>query len=301
MDDLVKNKTPLKTHFRTIVISDVHLGTSGSKARELTHFLEQHSCDQLILNGDIIDGWQLKKYGSWKKKHTKFFKTVLKMIDHHGTKVVYLRGNHDDFLDQVLPMKIGKNFSIVREYLLKSDGKQYYVIHGDVFDAITSHMKWLAHLGDLGYTFLLWLNKRYNQYRTKRGLPYYSLSQAVKLKVKSAVNYISDFEQQLADLARIKGCDGIICGHIHQPAIRQFGEITYLNSGDWVESMSALVQDSHHEWSLVYYTETSKHRLDEKESSDEWDDVEEEMVEDSLQQLVGLQSKAFSQDSPATN
>jgi UDP-2,3-diacylglucosamine pyrophosphatase LpxH len=159
-------------------------------------------------------------------------------------------------------------------------------------------MKWLAHLGDLGYTFLLWLNKRYNQYRTKRGLPYYSLSQAVKLKVKSAVNYISDFEQQLAELARIKGCDGIICGHIHQPAIRQFGEITYLNSGDWVESMSALVQDNHHEWSLVYYTETSKYRLEEKEGSEAWDDAEEEMVEDSLQQLVSLQSKAFSKDSP---
>jgi hypothetical protein len=121
----------------------------------------------------------------------------------------------------------------------------------------------------------------------------------VKLKVKSAVNYISDFEQQLADLARIKGCDGIICGHIHQPAIRQFGDVAYLNSGDWVESMSALVQDNHYEWSLVYYTETSRMSL-EKESPEGWDDAEEEMLEDSLQQLVGLQKKAFSPDSPAT-
>lgn len=273
----------MKTHFRTIVISDVHLGTSGSKAKELTHFLEQHSCDKLILNGDIIDGWQLKKYGSWKKKHTKFFKAVLKMIENHGTKVIYLRGNHDDFLDQVLPMKIGKNFSIVREYTLKTDDKQYYVIHGDVFDSITTHMKWLAHLGDLGYTFLLWVNKRYNHYRTRKGLPYYSLSQVVKHKVKSAVNYISDFEKQLAELAQIKGYDGIICGHIHQPAIRQFGDTVYMNSGDWVESLSALVQDEHNEWSLVYYAETYKTPVE--ESPDDFVE-DDDVLQDSLHQLI---------------
>ena len=282
----------MKTHFKTIVISDVHLGTSGSKAKELTHFLEQYSCDKLILNGDIIDGWQLKKYGSWKKKHTKFFKTILKMIDEHGTKVVYLRGNHDDFLDQVLPLKIGKNFTIVREYILKSGDKRFYVIHGDIFDSITTHVKWLAHLGDMGYTFLLWVNKLYNQYRDRKGLPYYSLSQVVKQKVKSAVNYISDFEKQLAELARIKGCNGIICGHIHQPAIRSFGDMVYLNSGDWVESLSALLEDEEGEWSLAYYSETNKSLPE--ELVEEWDGTEEESLEDQIQ-LISLMGKAYPQ------
>ncbi len=263
----------MKTHFKTIVISDVHLGTSGSKAKELVNFLKQFSCDKLILNGDIIDGWQLKKYGSWKRKHTRFFKTVLKMMEDYDTSVIYLRGNHDDFLDQVLPLKVG-NFSIRRDYILKHKGKKYYVTHGDIFDSITTKLKWVAKLGDIGYTFLLWANKIYNNYRNSRGLPYYSLSQVVKQKVKSAVSYISDFESQLAEVAKIKGCDGVICGHIHQPAIKQFGEVLYLNSGDWVESLSALVQDEEGEWSLMYYNETEKALADE--------DMEEVLEEDEM-------------------
>lgn len=242
------------THFRTIVLSDIHLGSTGSKAKEATEFLKAYSCEKLILNGDIIDGWQLKQYGTWKKKHTAFFKTVLKQIVHYDTKVIYLRGNHDDFLDQVMPLRVGKNFSIRKEYIHKTGPKRFYVTHGDVFDSVTSQMKWLAYLGDAGYTFLLWVNKLYNQYRAWRGLPYFSLSQRIKYRVKLAVNYISDFEEKLTELARARGCDGVICGHIHQPAIRSFNGITYLNSGDWVESMSALVEDHSGHWSLLYYT-----------------------------------------------
>ncbi|MBN8822859.1 MULTISPECIES: UDP-2,3-diacylglucosamine diphosphatase [unclassified Spirosoma] len=242
------------TQFRTIVLSDIHLGTAGSKAKEATEFLRNYSCQKLILNGDIIDGWQLKQYGTWKKKHTAFFKTVLKQIVHYNTKVVYLRGNHDDFLDQVMPLKVGKNFSIRKDYMLNSGNKKFYVTHGDVFDSITSQMKWLAYLGDLGYTFLLWVNKFYNNYRTWRGLPYYSLSQQVKSRIKKAVSYISDYEQKLTELARARHCDGVICGHIHQPAIREFDGIMYMNSGDWVESLSALVEDHEGQWSLLYYT-----------------------------------------------
>lgn len=242
------------TQFRTIVLSDIHLGTAGSKAKEATEFLRNYSCQKLILNGDIIDGWQLKQYGTWKKKHTAFFKTVLKQIVHYNTKVVYLRGNHDDFLDQVMPLKVGKNFSIRKDYTLNSGDKKFYVTHGDVFDSITSQMKWLAYLGDLGYTFLLWVNKFYNTYRTWRGLPYYSLSQQIKSRIKKAVSYISDYEQKLTELARARHCDGVICGHIHQPAIREFDGIIYMNSGDWVESLSALVEDHEGQWSLLYYT-----------------------------------------------
>lgn len=244
----------VSTQFRTIVLSDIHLGTAGSKAKEATEFLRNYSCQKLILNGDIVDGWQLKQYGTWKKKHTAFFKTVLKQIVHYNTKVVYLRGNHDDFLDQIMPLKVGRNFSIRKDYTLLSGDKKYYVTHGDVFDSITSHMKWLAYLGDLGYTFLLWINKFYNNYRNWRGLPYYSLSQRIKSRIKHAVSYISDYEQKLTELARARSCDGIICGHIHQPAIRDFEGIIYMNSGDWVESLSALVEDHDGNWSLLYYT-----------------------------------------------
>ncbi|ADB41651.1 UDP-2,3-diacylglucosamine diphosphatase [Spirosoma linguale] len=242
------------THFRTIVMSDIHLGTAGSKAKEATEFLRNYSCQKLILNGDIIDGWQLKQYGTWKKKHTAFFKTVLKQIVHYDTKVIYLRGNHDDFLDQVMPLKVGRNFSIRKDYTLASGTQKFYVTHGDVFDSITSQMKWLAYLGDIGYTFLLWVNKFYNHYRTWRGLPYYSLSQEIKSRIKKAVSYISDYEQKLTELARARHCDGVICGHIHQPAIREFDGVIYMNSGDWVESLSALVEDHTGNWSLVYYT-----------------------------------------------
>lgn len=242
-----------QTHFRTLVLSDLHLGSSGAKAKEVTTFLKQYTCERLILNGDIIDGWSLKKYGSWQKKHTAFFRTILKMMDKHDTKVIYIRGNHDDFLDQVMPLVIGKNFQIRPNYIHHSKGKKYFVTHGDIFDSITTNMRWLAHAGDLGYTFLLWLNKKYNQYRTWRGLPYYSLSQTIKQKVKVAVNYVSDFEENLADLAKARGCDGIICGHIHQPANRMIGDIHYLNSGDWVETLSALTEDHEGNWDLVYF------------------------------------------------
>lgn len=244
----------MKNHFKTIVISDVHLGSSGSKAKELVRFLKHNSCELLILNGDIIDGWQLKKSGTWKRKHTRFFKIILEMVEKDKTEVIYTRGNHDDFLDQILPFEIG-NFKIVKDYYYESFGKKYYVVHGDIFDSITSQMKWLAHLGDVGYTLLLWLNKQYNNYRIKKGLPYYSLSKVVKQKVKSAVSFISEYETKLSEIAEQKKCHGIICGHIHTPEIKQIGSVLYLNSGDWVESKSALVEDYFGEWSLKYYDE----------------------------------------------
>jgi UDP-2,3-diacylglucosamine pyrophosphatase LpxH len=244
----------MKTQYKTIVISDVHLGIKDSKAKELVHFLKAHSCEKLILNGDIIDGWQLKKSGSWKKKHTKFFRILLKAMEKNQTKVVYLRGNHDDFLEQILPFEIG-NFSIALDHLHESCGKRYYVIHGDAFDTITTRMPWLSKLGDVSYTFLLWLNRNYNHYRTRRGLPYYSLSQVIKLKVKSAVSYISNYEDQLAEAARRKKCDGIICGHIHQPANKMIGDVHYLNSGDWVESLTVLTESFSGDWNVLYYSD----------------------------------------------
>jgi UDP-2,3-diacylglucosamine pyrophosphatase LpxH len=243
-----------RQHYRTIVLSDIHLGISHSHVREAIHFLKRHTCDKLILNGDIIDGWQLRKSGKWKKKHTSFFKLLMKWLSSTDTEVVYLRGNHDDFLDEILPVQLG-NFSIGRTHIHESMGKRYFVVHGDIFDSVTSNLKWIAKLGDTGYTFLLWFNRQYNRYRKSRGLPYYSLSQVVKHKVKKAVSFITDFEDVLSEVARAEKCDGIICGHIHHPAIKLINGVEYLNSGDWVETLSALVETEQGEWKILYYTE----------------------------------------------
>ena len=238
--------------YKTVVVSDLHLGIKSSKAKEVVRFLKAHPAETIILNGDIIDGWQLKKSGEWKKKHSRFFKLILKFISDKNIKIVYLRGNHDDFLDEIMPFTLG-NFSIQREFYLQSGGKKYYVIHGDIFDTITTKMTWLAKIGDVGYTFLLWLNRHYNHYRVKKGLPYYSISQMIKNKVKKAVNFITDFEEQLSDIAKNKGCDGIITGHIHQPANKMIDGIHYLNSGDWVESMTGLVENFDNTREVIEY------------------------------------------------
>jgi UDP-2,3-diacylglucosamine pyrophosphatase LpxH len=246
-----------RNHYKTIVLSDIHLGSKNSKAKEVVRYLKKNTCDTLILNGDIIDGWQIRKGGKWKKKHTRFFRVVLKMMEKHKTELIYLRGNHDDFLDNIAPFIFGEIW-IVKDHIHFSKGKKYLILHGDIFDSITTNLRWLAMLGDVGYTFLLWLNKVYNNRRSRKGLPYFSFSQLIKQKVKSAVSYISDYEKELVKLARAKGCDGVICGHIHHPAITQYDDITYMNSGDWVESLTALVEDYHGEWKIIYYADWVK-------------------------------------------
>jgi len=240
--------------YPTIVISDVHLGTEHSKTRQLADFLRTVNCNTLIMNGDIIDGWHLQKSGKgkWKKEHTDFFKIIMKMMENHNTKVVYIRGNHDDFIDHIAPLSFA-NISIEKDYVHERNGKRYYVVHGDIFDNVTSNMAWLAKLGDIGYTMLLWVNRIYNIYRSKKGLPYFSLSQSIKQKVKSAVSYISNYEKELVSLARARHADGIICGHIHQPADRMIDGIHYLNSGDWVESMSALLEHEDGTWEVYMH------------------------------------------------
>ncbi|MGL5271930.1 MAG: UDP-2,3-diacylglucosamine diphosphatase [Phocaeicola sp.] len=242
--------------FKTIVLSDIHLGTKFSKAKEAAKFLEENSCDTLILCGDIVDGWSLsKKKSRWKRKHTRFIKTLLDL--QHNTNIIYIRGNHDDFLDTILPLKF-QNISIVRDLIYESCGKRFLVLHGDIFDHITSRFSWLAKIGDWGYTLLLNLNKHYNNKRLRKGLPYYSLSKKIKMQVKASVSYISDFEKHLVDVATTKRCDGVICGHIHQAEIKQMGSVLYLNSGDWVESLSALVEDYSGNWEIKYSTEMNE-------------------------------------------
>lgn len=246
-----------KKHHKTIVLSDIHLGSKWSKAKEATKYLKENTCDTLILCGDIIDGWQLMrgKKAKWKKRHSNFIKLLLDI--QHDTKIIYLRGNHDDFLDRILPLQF-QNIKIVKDYIHTSNGKRFYVIHGDVFDMVTSRYSWLSKIGDVGYTLLMWVNKYYNNRRLKKGLPYYSLSREVKKRVKASVSYISDYEKHIVEIARKKKCDGVICGHIHHPEKAYYDEILYLNSGDWVESLSALTEDYEGNWEVVMYNQEEK-------------------------------------------
>ena len=229
---------------RTVIISDVHLGTPDSKVREVNHFLRHVRCAKLILNGDIIDGWRLKRGGAWTKADTRFVRIVLKMLEKKNTHVVYLRGNHDDVLANFLPLEF-EGLQVVEDYIHEGVRRRYLVLHGDVFDTVTKNLVWLAHVGDWGYSLLLRVNRAYNAWRAWRGQEYWSLSKAIKARVKSAVNHVSNFEEHIAELAQQRGCAGVMCGHIHTPADKMLGAVHYLNSGDWVESLTALVE--HHD------------------------------------------------------
>ncbi len=238
--------------YKTIFISDLHLGTENSKVKEVMHFLRNTRCKKLVLNGDIIDGWQLNRGSLWTSEHTKFLRFILKRIERKTLDVIYIRGNHDDILGRFLPMQFG-SLSIVEDFIHESKSGRYLVLHGDVFDTITKNFVFLAHLGDWGYKFLMSLNRWYNKYRAWRGKEYYSLSKAIKAKVKAAVNFVSSFEEKITKLAQAKECTGVICGHIHTPDNKKIGGLHYLNSGDWVESLSAIVEHSNGRMQLVYF------------------------------------------------
>jgi UDP-2,3-diacylglucosamine pyrophosphatase LpxH len=238
--------------YRTIVISDLHLGSTYSRAKDVTDFLSKNKCDTLILNGDIIDGWALKRGSTWNDDHMKCIRKIIKKSK--TTKVYWLRGNHDDFLHDFIPFDFGK--ILLREDLeyMGINGKKYLLLHGDIFDVFINNMKWLAKIGSIGYDFTLWMNKWYNKYRAFRGLEYFSLSQKIKASVKEATNFIGDFENHMVVHAKSLNCDGVICGHIHKAEIKLIDGLEYMNSGDWVESNSALVEDLDGNWSLIYYS-----------------------------------------------
>jgi len=239
--------------FRTLILSDVHLGAPDCQIDKVNHLLKQSRCEKLILNGDIIDGWSLGRQGGWNRKHTRFIRYVLKFIDKRKTDVIYLRGNHDDILDRFLPLTFGR-LKVVDKYIHETvAGKRYMVVHGDLFDAVTQNSKLIAILGDIGYQSLLKINRIYNQYRSWRGKDYFSLSKAIKAKTKTVVNYISRFENQIEGFVEKFGCEGFICGHIHTPDDKMLGDIHYLNSGDWVESNTALVEHLDGRWEILSY------------------------------------------------
>jgi UDP-2,3-diacylglucosamine pyrophosphatase LpxH len=230
-------------NYKAIIASDLHLGTKDSQAKEFIEFLEQHPTDLLILNGDIIDGWALNRGAKWKKGHTKAVAALLKLSN--KTKIIWIRGNHDEFLSEFIGSHFG-NIEIRENYILDN----YFVFHGDVIDVFITKYKWLAKIGSIGYDFALWLNRWYNRYRSWRKLPYQSISQDIKAGVKAATNYVNDFETTAIKMAAQNGCHGVICGHIHQPADLHINGAHYLNSGDWVENRTAILLDGNDNFTI---------------------------------------------------
>jgi UDP-2,3-diacylglucosamine pyrophosphatase LpxH len=241
-----------KLSVKTLIMSDIHLGVPECKSAQASHFLRNTLCEKLILNGDIIDAWHLRRSGGWNTGHTHFVRTVLRKMEKENTEVIYLRGNHDDVLDRFLPMKV-QNFHLTNEYIHRTRHGDYLVVHGDGFDAVTTKHPWMAKAGAIAYNLLLRINRLYNGWRRWRGKESFSLSRWVKLKVKSAVNFVGRYEEQLQQLAEWKKCRGIICGHIHQPANKLVGPVHYLNSGDWVESMTAILEHQDGSFEVVTY------------------------------------------------
>ena len=229
--------------YQAIIVSDLHLGTKDSKAEEFIEFLEKHPTPLLILNGDIVDGWALNRGTKWKKQHTKVISKLLQLSN--TTRIVWIRGNHDEFIQEFIGTHLGA-IEIREDYKLDiyNTMESYYIFHGDVVDVFITKYKWLSKIGSIGYDFALTLNRWYNAYRKWKKLPYQSISQKIKSGVKAATNYINDFETTALSMAIKKGCNGVMCGHIHQPEERIINGHRYLNSGDWVENMSAILVDN---------------------------------------------------------
>jgi UDP-2,3-diacylglucosamine pyrophosphatase LpxH len=242
--------------YRSIFVSDIHFGTRDCKADQLNNFLKHNTCETLYLVGDIIDAWKItQNKWRWKQSHSNAIRRILGHAK-RGTRVVYVVGNHDEFLRPLI--QYGFSFGRVEivnqcEHIGR-DGKHYLVTHGDLFDGITKLAPWLAFLGDKAYDFVLNLNSKFNAVRHRLGFGYWSLSRFLKHKVKSSANFIFQFEDNLAAYCRKRGFDGVICGHIHHAEIRDIDGITYMNDGDWVESMTALVEHHSGKWEIVTWT-----------------------------------------------
>jgi UDP-2,3-diacylglucosamine pyrophosphatase LpxH len=237
-------------HVRTVWISDLHLGTPGCQAQALLDFLRDVECDTLYLVGDIIDGWQLRRQWYWPQTHNDVVQKLLRKA-RKGTRVVFVPGNHDEFARKYLGHNFG-GIDVVEECIHElADGRRLWVTHGDLFDGVIQHAKWLAYLGDHAYEFTLKLNRYLNSCRARLGLPYWSLSRYLKFKVKRAVSYVGDFEAAVAREARSRGLDGVVCGHIHHAEMRTVEGVLYCNDGDWVESLTALVEHADGRLALI--------------------------------------------------
>lgn len=241
--------------YKTIFISDLHLGSRGCQAEALAHFLKTNTCETLYLVGDIIDGWRLSSKWYWPQSHSNVIRRILTSAK-RGTKVHYIVGNHDEFLRGFLRLKLtfGRVKLSNRQIHVGVDGKTYLVVHGDMFDRLMrKDGKWIMRLGDYAYDTAVWINVKMNTVRRWLGMDYWSLSKWLKTKTKKAVAFVHRYEEQVAAYCKRKGFDGIICGHIHVAEIREIDGITYMNDGDWVESCSALVEHHDGRWELLFH------------------------------------------------
>lgn len=243
--------------YRSIFISDLHLGSKNSKAKEVDEFLKCNSCATLYLVGDIIDGWKFQQNRSkWKNSHSEVIRRLLK-LHRDDTKIVYIAGNHDEFIRMLIPydLSVG-NIKLCDEIEhIGVYGDRYLVVHGDMFDGITRLAPWLSFLGDTSYDFILALNRKYNWLRHRLGFGYWSFSKFLKHKVKRAVDFIFEFEKTLAAYCNRKGFYGVICGHIHHAEMKNIDGIVYMNCGDWVESLTAIVEHYDGTFELIHYGE----------------------------------------------
>ncbi|MEI7949835.1 MAG: UDP-2,3-diacylglucosamine diphosphatase [Gammaproteobacteria bacterium] len=248
-----------KKCWNTLWISDVHLGTRGCKATQLLAFLKSNTCRKLFLVGDIIDGWHMttnKWY--WPGEHNQVLRQILRKAENEQTEVCYIPGNHDEFLREYLSehqIEIGNIKVLTEATHVTARGEKLWIIHGDAFDGVTRHHRWVALLGDAAYDFLLLSNHWFNQVRRWLRLPYWSLSGAIKHKVKSAVSFIFDFEHAVARETARRGFDGVVCGHIHHAENKLVDGIRYYNCGDWVESCTALAEDANGDIQILRWSE----------------------------------------------
>ncbi len=236
----MRDESPIN-RYRAVFISDIHLGTRGCQAELLLDFIKSMECESLYLVGDIIDGWRLKGGWHWPQSHNDVVQKVLRLA-RKGVKVIYVPGNHDDRARDFCGVHFG-GVVIAHDIIHHAaDGKRYLVMHGDQFDGVVEHARWLAFLGDCAYRALIRLNTWSNMIRRRMGFGYWSLSAFIKVKVKNALQFIENFEVAVADEARRRGVDGVICGHIHHAEMRDIDGVLYVNDGDWVESCTALVE-----------------------------------------------------------
>jgi len=244
---------------RTVFISDVHLGTPGCQAEALLDFLRCVECETLYLVGDIVDGWQLMRRWYWPQAHNDVVQKVLRKA-RKGTRVVLVPGNHDEFARRYLGHSFG-GIEVVEDAIHQTaDGRRFWVMHGDLFDGVVQCARWLAHVGDGLYQITLRLNRTLNSVRARIGLPYWSLSRYLKLKVKRAVSFIGDFEAAVIREAKRRGVDGVVCGHIHHAELRTVDGLTYANDGDWVESLTALVEHGDGRLEVIEWSEVLRQR-----------------------------------------
>jgi UDP-2,3-diacylglucosamine pyrophosphatase LpxH len=235
---------------RTLFLSDIHLGTRGCQADKLLDFLRHYEADTIYLVGDIVDGWQLKSAWYWPQLHNDVVQKLLRQA-RKGVRLLYIPGNHDEFLRDYYGTHFGGIEVIEDAIHVAAGGKRYLIIHGDLFDVIIRHARWLALLGNNAYDLAIWVNTYFNAIRRMFGLTYWSLSKWAKLKVKNAVKFIGEYENTLAAEARRRGVDGVICGHIHHAVIRNDFGLSYINCGDWVESCTAVVEHFDGQFEIV--------------------------------------------------